>query len=236
VPRAHYVPVFTEKGDVSLNAGIFHQQAGYAITNNLGLFVTNHFQSQTELFHDESDCSSRIERNIEGYNQLGGIVPFYKLGDDAYFEMPVGLGWGRINGTGSIDCGADYYSSFKTAISIFSIQPTISIKESDYFDFSFFGRYSFYRSKIVKSKVSTGVYNSPRGFDVFMMYQDVFYDSYIDAGAQFSVGFKSLKWYMQISYLLYEYSDHSLNQTMGLRTGLYLNFNTKKLFKSLKEY
>lgn len=236
VPRAHYIPVFKQKGDLNINLGIAHQQIGYAITDNLGLFFTNHLQKNISLY-DATDCSGNIEREISGLGQTLGLVPYIGYEEILYFEAPVALGLGNISGNGSIGCGVDYYSSFKTRYQNLSIQPTFTYRQDNNLEISLFGRLSVYRSHVLESHLSMGKRTSANSFDKLMNTKNNFYDSYLDLGIEERVGFKNIKAYLQVSLTFLELSSHRLSQQFSTRAGLSFNFNLhKKRHQDLSQY
>lgn len=231
VPQPHYVPVFTQKGDISINTGLIHKQLGYAFTDYLGVYATKYRQNQGDIFYSEVDGGSY--RQIEASWQSVGLIPFHKTSKNTFLSIPIAYGWGKIAGNYSYSSENSYTSSFKNDSRILNIQPTFSFKANKYLDFSVFSRFSLYHTKVLETTCRNKevVHNE---FDKFIMDSDKFNDFYIDNGIQFRFGIKNLKLYTQVSSLFFVKSKHSLNQALSFRSGLTLNMNTHNTYRNIK--
>ena len=233
VPQPHQLLYFNKKGDLQINAGIRHQQAGYAITDYLGFCISRFQQKQSDIHTSETN-NDWIRRNNADFHSAA-LIPFRKLNYNTFFYIPLTYGWGIINGSLSWSGHSDfsYFSSYRNYVNFINVQPTFTIYIEKFFDISVFSRYSLYSSKVLNTKI-VNPNSRYKDFDEFLNNNNHFYDMYVDNGIQCRFGIKNLKCYAQISSLFGKKTEHKFNQMLSFRVGLSLNMNARNIYRNIK--
>lgn len=237
--KTSFVPLFSKTGDVTINTNISSQQIGFAVSNNLGIFVTNTWNNyRSPLFYtSESELQSKHRSHWASI----GIVPYLKGSEHINIAMPTSIGKGlQYNESDGQNDEHSYFIYFIQQFKYISFQPTLSYLIDDKFYLSIFNRSYFSRNKIIRSHDYKALTRTPKfkyDYDAQTMF------NYVNQlGINLKFNKNKLDFYFEVSYPLYsnldklyryQYQFEFMSENLSMELGLTYNFNFmgKKFWK-----
>lgn len=225
-PNGAFTPVFTKAGDLAFGFNSYtNQQVGYAITDNLGVFGTRTIQKYSGEIQAGTEEYPR--NHIAGKWYSLGVVPYYEIFEDIYFETPVAIGRGNLDGSHYIYDNEDYLNKLKSTCNFITIQPTLSFNENKIINFSLYDyNYisqnrvtdSFFGGRNTTSSIYNYMYNNPK----FWSYVNVL-------GGKIIIG-KHFKFFLDLSYIAVAIPGDVYYKTFpyNFQTGFTLSLNCKR--------
>lgn len=226
-PNGAFTPVFTKSGDLVFDINSYtKQQVGYAITNNLGIFGTHVFQRYSGELAGGAEEYPR--NHIEGNWYSLGVVPYYEIFENIYFETPVAIGRGNLYGRHQIYAKENYSNGINSTCNFITIQPTLSFNENkiiniSLYDYNYISYNSVLESFYGGNSTESSIYN--------YMYNNQRFWSYINVlGGKILVGENHFKFFLDLSYITVAIPGDVYYKTFpyNIQTGFTLNFNCKK--------
>ncbi len=229
----HFVPVNTEKGNLTLNYSFNTFQAGYSMSNHFSAFVAGHYRKNSGTIFNNSifeNVNDGTFSQTDMHKQIdAGFTYFKALDSKLVFEVACWTGYGIIKYTNSQDLFKDYDFSFNAKKFNFNIQPNLSVKFNDHVDLSFFSNFSTIRYYKMYGTLDMGEKEDLTEYDRYFYNKRSVPLAFCEPGIQFRAGWKNIK-------LLYSYSKAFDLRNTGIQYrknnfyfGISLNFNLIKL-------
>lgn len=230
----HYIPTNIQRGQLTLSGtAINGLQAGYAITSSLSVFTSGYYRNRvgSRFLAKEnagtiffSDFTKRID---------GGLAYSRQINNKISVGLLSGFSKGQIKYSREIDLNSEYKYGFEgKSISLY-LQPSVTIKFSEYFDISAFicnsyNKYYNLRQHLIPGEID-GVDQYDESMYSYLSNHSIANLNFIEPGLQVQAGSKSVKFFVQYSYLLKQnrnlFAKRENNIYMGI--SLLLDFHNE---------
>ena len=220
-----FVPLNEEKGELKSYISFNSLQAGYSLTQNVGIFSDINFRARSYpkswiRFNFGSETPKEGYHNVNDYNI--GLMTFGKDGKFIY-ELLVAGGIGKMS---FIDSNNTF--SLKTDKSNLYIQPIIGYNHSDnryYVSFALYSKIYYTHYTITLAKIlDVDEYKLNPDYDNFIGKKDMS-SLYFEPGLLFRAGLKHISFQVSFSPTISLKSNDPIKyRPLNMFFGVYLNF------------
>ncbi|MBL4715786.1 MAG: hypothetical protein JKX95_04045 [Bacteroidia bacterium] len=221
-PNMMNVPLFKEKGEIVANVGVKNFQGAYAVTENIGVMVNGYYdKGGWEASTSDTTFGTSLTQYTTKRSLIEGGAGYFKsINDQIVAEVFVGGGLGQSSwDLSGYENGAPvgtpnvYTASY---LKIFA-QPSVGIKQ-DIVDFIFTTRFVFLKFSNIETNYSQSqlVFENLDGIEV---------PSYLflEPALTLRVGYKWVKFHMQMGYSAKLTNDDLNTQTLMFNTALHFD-------------
>ncbi len=235
IPTPVYVPVNREKGIITTIVSYNYFQIGYAFSNHFSVYTAgNGNRNNIGIFWDDADLRVGYRINNDKFSQfdIGGSY-FKPLGRYFSYEIVSGIGTGKVDYRSKwqyLDDSPsplDYEFSFTSQKAALFIQPCISFKEEDFFDFTIFSRLNYTRYYDLNSSLDlgSGYYTSVTKYDSYFFNKRTADLYFFEPGFQLELGYKNYRGVVSWSKAISLQSGVQGYRKSNLYLGFHFSYN-----------
>lgn len=234
VPSPHYVPLNTEKGELSVCTGPNHIELGYSFANHFSCFASGKLRSTVGglslqgMFNKEN---SGVERKGDASNEINIGLSYFNKFKFLRFEVLGGTGVGSLDYEHTIDLVTDYEFKLNTSRQNLFIQPNVGVKIGNYLEAGISAKFLRCRYYDIKTEFIPGSNSADVSPDTYFIGKKNIDVYFFETGLTFRAGFKNFKAQVQIIPEI----DSSNTQIKCPELGFFIGFNMNLNVLKIKE-
>ena len=222
-----YIPVNTDSGMLNFNISFSNYQLGYAF-KNFSVFTTGYYRNTQHGGGLVWDEGTREYYHTDKHYQFDvGATHFKTLNRHLSYELVAGTGYGGVEYSNTQDLTPNYEFDFDAQKINLYLQPNITFRQDDFFDFSIFSKVSYNQYFDIHSNYVLGEREIVADYDEYFARRKSGSLFFFEPGFQMRLGWKNVKGMLGYRYCAEIGNNNIRYRQTTIHLGVSLCFGNK---------